>query len=515
MIDPQIALSVRPVQTENPLDLFARLSAIKGQQQQQKINALSLLSAQRQLEEEDAVKAAVQAAGGDVSNALPAIMQASPKSGIGLSRSLAEQRTAQLAQQKTELDIHDRNFKRLGSMAAAVNTTEDLNRFLSEGVNLKVLDPQTAQQIAAQGLTTGTMQWLDARTKEAMTVSEQLAARRFELEDEMRRAANSREQGEAQRKELMFPAQRQKAEAEAALAALKAEGKEPIQPGEQARIDATKSAAEQARDRLEEQKRHNKAMEAKPTGGATAYPVTPGMQSSAATGEEFLAELKKTSPGLAAKVKAIAEGRDSIPTGRAAVTGAGKQIADAVYQYDPEFSQQRAQIRKARTTGKAADNIGSLNTAIVHLDQFAQAAEALKNGNFKAGNAAYNYLADQFGAGAIGNFELMKATVAGEMANALKGNATDIEIHNISQSIMAANSPEKFKGAVQTAMRALHGKLGTYDERFKLGESDNWSATMPRAKSVLKKYGIGEQAGQPGAGAPKVKVWNPKTNRFE
>lgn len=277
MIDPQIALSVRPVQTENALEAFARLQAIKGQQQQQKINALSLLSAQRQMDEEDAVKTAVRSAGGDISKALPAIMQASPKSGIGLSKSLLEQKTAALQQQKAELDIHDRNFKRLGSMAAAVNTREDLNRFLSEGVSMKVLDPQTAQQIAAQGLTTGTMQWLDARTKEAMTLTEQLAQKRFQLDEEMKKASNEREAEKAQREATMFPAQRQKAEAEAALAALKAKGEEPIQPGERERIAATKTAAERAAAEFEERKRHNKAMEAKPTGGVG----TPGSQSDA------------------------------------------------------------------------------------------------------------------------------------------------------------------------------------------------------------------------------------------
>lgn len=510
MIDPQIALSVRPVQAENPLETFARVSSLRGQQQQQQMNALALLASKRQMQEEDAVRNALTAAGGDIGKALPAIMQASPKSGIGLSKSIAEQRAAALQQQKAELDIHDRNFKRLGSMAAAVNTPEDLNRFLSEGVNLKVLDPQTAQQIAAQGLTTGTMQWLDARTKEAMTLTEQLAQKRFELDAEMRKASNAREAEKAQREATMFPVERQKAEAEAALEALKAKGEEPIQPGERERITATKTAAERAAAEFEERKRHNKAMEAKPTGGVGAVPnqSTPAQQK--LTGDDFL---KTLPPARANLIRQMANGSIPAPSPNSR-SGAAQQNLNDLMQYDPTFSAQRAQVRKAFTTGKEGQNIGALNTAIVHLGRLGEAAEALKNKSFTPGNEAYNYIRDKFGANVVTNFELLKDAVAGEMAAALKGTATDIEIANMKRSIRASNSPEQMRGVVTEGMAVLKDKANTYDERYHREMPDDpWSPILPSAKDMLARHGVGKQESKPGTA--KVKVWNPKTNRFE
>ncbi len=371
MIDPGIALSVRPVQTENPLELFARLQSIKGQRQQQQVNALSLLSAQRQMDEEDAVKAAVAAAGGDVSKALPAIMQASPKSGIGISKSLAEQKTAQLRQQKTELDIHDRNFKRLGSMAAAVNTPEDLNRFLSEGINMQVLDPQTAQQIAAQGLTTSTMQWLDARTKEAMTVGEQLAQKRFELDGEMKRAENERLAEEAQRKATLFPAQRQKAESDAALAELTAAGKAPIQPGERERIAATKTATERAREEFEERKRHNLIVEGQGAtrlaSEGTAIELTPAGIDAAAMAFAKSGQLPPM--GMGAKA---AQARAKI-INRAAEMVPNLDVAANRADYDAN----RASLTQAQ---KMLDAVAAFeSTATKNLDQFVAQAQKIKD----------------------------------------------------------------------------------------------------------------------------------------
>lgn len=371
MIDPNIALSVRPVQTENALETFARLSAIKGQQQQQKVNALQLLSAQRQMDEEDAVKAAVKAAGGDIGKALPAIMQASPKSGIGLSRSIAEQKTAALQQQKAELDIHDRNFKRLGSMAAAVNTPEDLNRFLSEGVSMKVLDPQTAQQIAAQGLTTGTIQWLDARTKEAMTLGEQLAQKRFELDEEIKKASNEREAEKAQREATMFPAQRKKAEAEAALAGLTAAGQAPIQPAERERIAATKTATERAREEFEERKRHNRVAEgqgaARLASEGTAIELTPAGIDAAAMAFAKSGQLPPMGMGAKAaqaRAKIINRAAEMVPNLDIAANRA-------------DFDANKASLTQAQ---KMLDAVTAFeSTATKNLDQFVAQAQKIKD----------------------------------------------------------------------------------------------------------------------------------------
>lgn len=208
----------------------------------------------------------------------------------------------------------------------------------------------------------------------------------------------------------------------------------------------------------------------------------------AAHGDEYLATL---SPSAAAQVKAISEGRLTMPSASTR-SQAAVQLRNAVMQYDPDFSEQRAQIRKAFTTGKDGTNIGSLNTASLHLDQLADAAEAMHNGSFTPANAAYNYFSNMFGSAAPNNFNTLKSAVSGELANALKGTATDAEIHTISQNILNASSPEQLKGAVETNLHILGAKLGTYQQRYKqqLPNDNVWSPVLPAARAIYQKHGF-------------------------
>lgn len=208
------------------------------------------------------------------------------------------------------------------------------------------------------------------------------------------------------------------------------------------------------------------------------------------TGQQVSGEayLQTVPHSMREMVKAIAEGRRQPPSNRA--QGAGLQLMNAVLAYDPTWSEQKAQIRKAFTTGADGKNIGALNTATVHLDQLADAADAMKNGSFKPGNQLYNYVSTIFGGAAPTNFEGIKAAVAGEMATALKGNATDQEIHTIQATIDRSSSPEQLRGAVTTGLHTLGAKLNTYNERYQQqNPGDTWSPVLPSAAAVFQKYG--------------------------
>jgi hypothetical protein len=168
-----------------------------------------------------------------------------------------------------------------------------------------------------------------------------------------------------------------------------------------------------------------------------------------------------------------------------------------VAQYDPSFSADRANERKAFSSGKQGQNIQALNTATVHLDQLKDAAAALGNGAFVPGNQAYNAVAQTFGAAAPTSFEALKNVAAGELANAYKGSATDEEIKNISKTITGAQSPNQLAGTLSTQLHALAAKLNTYDEQYHQKiPNDTFSPVLPTARAVFEKNGI-----HPGAGA--------------
>ncbi len=238
--------------------------------------------------------------------------------------------------------------------------------------------------------------------------------------------------------------------------------------------------------------------------------LAPGQQNTKLSGDDFL----KTLPsGTAAQIKAIAEGKSGIPSASSR-SQAAQSIRDAVFQYDPTFSEQRAQVRKAFTTGPDAKNLGSLNTAIVHLGRLGDAADALNNGTFTPANEVFNYIKDKFGSEATTNFALLRDAVAGEVAGALKGNATDIEIEKIGKSIRAANSPAQMKGVVDEGMSVLRDKANTYDERFHRENADDpWSPILPSAKAALDKHGSVAKA--KGDGLKPTHRFNPATGKAD
>jgi hypothetical protein len=263
-----------------------------------------------------------------------------------------------------------------------------------------------------------------------------------------------------------------KTDAELAAAAVYDPAKTPQQNAEAAeqRLDASKRAA-------------------RPVVNVNTAPATPPITAATPHGEDFLSTLD---PTLAGVVRQYMDGRKTFPSGKAAADPYFVKLNGLVAQADPGWSEQRAQVRKAFTTGTDGRNIGALNTAAVHLDQFADAATAMNNGTFTPGNAAWNSLRSSFGATAPTNFAALKTAVAGELASALKGNATDPEIANVSKAIDAANSPAQLSGVVETNLHVLGAKLSTYQQRYRqqIPGDQAWNPILPAARGVFQKHGF-------------------------
>ena len=240
---------------------------------------------------------------------------------------------------------------------------------------------------------------------------------------------------------------------------------------------------------------------------STVIQMPQGVSPSVKEGKTGLDVLGTIPPGPRGVVWAIVEGRQSPPSGFAQKTPYWQGIMQNVYAIDPQWNEQRAQIRKSFATGPEGKNIGALNTASVHLDNYLMAAEALRNGTFRPGNALYNHVRTMLGKSGPITFETIKNAVAGEQANALKGNATDIEIRNISNALSESNSPEQFVEAGKMALNVMRQKLQTYRERYQqVNPGDEvWSPVLPSAHSVYRKYGIGEEMG-----AQQMTIHQPK-----
>jgi hypothetical protein len=193
-------------------------------------------------------------------------------------------------------------------------------------------------------------------------------------------------------------------------------------------------------------------------------------------------------------------------------------------QYDPEFSEQRAQVRKAFTTGSDGKNIGNLNTAPVHLEQLDQLATALGSTDIQGINRWKQAVSAWFGGAAPTSFDAVKNAAVGEVASALKGNATDQEIKHIQDTISKAESPAQLHGFVNQTLGVLHGKLQTYRERYQqqIPNDKTWTPILPSAQGVFDRHGIGVAPARPplssfgaGGGAPPASTSRPPLSSFE
>lgn len=218
-----------------------------------------------------------------------------------------------------------------------------------------------------------------------------------------------------------------------------------------------------------------------------------GGTGSMATGDDYLKTLPAITQSL---VKKIANYEMDISKVTSLRGGDRERIAQMVAQYDPSFDMTqygaRAASRKDFNSGKAAQNIRSINTAVKHLDSLSKAADQLENRSFPAWNAVANTAVSAGGGAAPGNFETAANAVASEMAAIFKnGGATDQEIKNWRQKIGPNASPEQIKGSISTMIDLMSGRLAALSAQYgtAMGKPKDFQILSPKSREILKRLG--------------------------
>lgn len=213
--------------------------------------------------------------------------------------------------------------------------------------------------------------------------------------------------------------------------------------------------------------------------------------------------------------KAIAEYKTAPPSPRSLTSPTGQALMKEVMALNPSYDATqfptRQKMRIAFTSGPQSQTINSLNTAISHLDQFTNVIEALGNGNFQPGNAAFNWVKTTFGDSAPTNFNGIRDIMSGELAAAFKkSGATDDEIRSVKSAISQKNSTKQLLDYVKTiAMPALGSKVVNFDQQYRqvMGKDDPFQILLPESQAILKQHGIDPAHPQMGGGggtAPKA-----------
>ena len=140
LVDPNIAMSYRGIELPNQLAQYGQVQAIQNAQRQNKLADLQMQEYERARAEEEGVRNYL--AGADLTSPeMRAGLAKFGKTGLGYSKALAEQDTAALTRQKTQLEVDAKKFenqnKRLDFIwngVGAADTPQDAINYITQGV---------------------------------------------------------------------------------------------------------------------------------------------------------------------------------------------------------------------------------------------------------------------------------------------------------------------------------------------------------------------------------------------
>ncbi len=219
-----------------------------------------------------------------------------------------------------------------------------------------------------------------------------------------------------------------------------------------------------------------------------------------------------------------AEGRLDPATLRAVIRKNPTIVAE-IKQASPDWDE--ADIEKRYAVGKemssssntkAGGQVIALNTLVHHADLYLKSAEALKNGTFKPGNAAYNAVASMFGSAPPQNAALVARFLAGETGKVATGGVpAEGEIKGVLANLPTNASPEQIEGAGKTIMEIASGRAVPIIEKVKDAKLDKiYPVFGADAKEILTRRGFDPETMKPRAatGAGGVAPIKLKSGKF-
>lgn len=235
MIDPSIALQIRPPQLNDPFEVMSKVLALRQLQQeaplrqqraQQEIrqNQLAIEQAERERAEYDAFKQGVGAG-----KTPKELMGVSPTRAIAFSKAQFDARKSELDVAEQELKNRSAAAQRLGSLAGAATDQPSYESVIMQAVREGLIPKEALSQIPAAYDPNVVRQF----AMQAMTASQQHEAALKDLQEKRAAEKEKRDIEEHEAKMPGIQAQTQKAQQEAA-------GTQPITPYQREQLDRQK-----------------------------------------------------------------------------------------------------------------------------------------------------------------------------------------------------------------------------------------------------------------------------------
>lgn len=174
-----------------------------------------------------------------------------------------------------------------------------------------------------------------------------------------------------------------------------------------------------------------------------------------------------------------------------------QRLVSLVSQYDPTYDSSsfpaKAAVIKDFTSGKSAQNVRSLNTAVAHLNALANAGGALGNTSFTPFNQIKNSISQTTGQPQVTRFNDSLNAVAGEMATVFKGTSgTDEEIKSWKDQMGSAQSPAQIQAGINQMIELMAGRLQALNSQYQTGRGKppNVPFLNSNSQAILQRFGI-------------------------
>lgn len=242
-----------------------------------------------------------------------------------------------------------------------------------------------------------------------------------------------------------------------------------------------------------------------------------GAAKAASQGETNPKSLQDAIPAnIKPTVMAVVEGRMTSPTGFALKSPYWQNVMNQVYAIDPQFNEQRAQLRKAYTLGPQSKEINAINAVIDHVGAMNDAVDALNNGDLKVLNGLANKFGVATGTSASAVFKTIVHRVGPELSKAYLGAGGSAGERGADEADFSDSlAPNILHDNANVTLHLLNSKIGALRNQWDENSAPGVQSFDDRFLTKNARAAIAKQGSTSSGGSGKIRARDPQGKLHE
>ena len=481
-IDSNIALGVKPLQVENPINQYAAMSQIQSNQQANQLNALKMQEYERGLGEENKLRALLSS-GADLNSpeTIRKMYEISPTKGLEFQTKQQTIKKTGLEATKLESEIVDQRLKQSRQFLDTIDPSDpNAPTMYMQWHKANHADPILGPMLAKRGVT---------EEQSLATIQNAIAQGPQAFSSLLNQSKMGVEKFAEANKPQVYQTNNGGTNT---LGTVTPYGGAPtvlsvtnktMTPGERA-VDA------RARERLD--------AEIHATGTLSPQAIDVAANIYLQTGQLPALGIGKNAGAIKSSILNRATQLYGNPNGGAAPTEGAPSATPTPFNASDMASSivnnkmdnaTKTKVLKDFSTGIQGRQVTAFNTAIDHLGTLDKLTDALNNNDIRAFNYLGNMVAKQTGEPAPTNFDAAKQIVTAEVIKAVVANGGGVkERREAEDNVSTANSPAQLKGVINSYKQLLGGQLNSLGLQYEngTGRTDFNKRLTPEARKEFE-----------------------------